>query len=62
MVAEGPVVSLPWLSLSARFQRQWPSLYAALEDGRLDSVWLRAFLAQQVPSVGVQVFALDGSA
>lgn len=62
IVAEGPVPSLPWLSLSPRFQRQWPSLYAALEDGRLDSVWLRAYLAQQVPAEGVQVFALDGSA
>ena len=62
IVTEGPVASLPLLSLSARFQRQRPSLYAALEDGRLDSAWMHTFLAQQVPAGGVQVFALDGSA
>lgn len=62
LVAEGPVASFPLLSLSGRFQRKWPSLYAAVEDGRLDSAWLRSYLAQQVPAHGVQVFSLDGTA
>lgn len=34
LVAEGPVASFPLLSLSKRFQRKWPSLYGAVEDGR----------------------------
>jgi hypothetical protein len=62
MTAEGRVASFPMLSLSSRFRRKWPSLYAAVEDGRLDSAWLRTYLAQQVPQVGIQVFPLDGSA
>ena len=49
------------LSQAEQFQRKWSSLYAAVEDGRLDEVWLRKFLAQQIPQTGICVFALDGS-
>jgi len=61
MLSEGPVTSFVMLSQAERFQRKWPSVYAAVEDGRLDEVWLRTYLAQQVPSSGICVFALDGS-
>ena len=61
LVAQGFVSSFAMLSQAEQFQRKWPSLYAAVEDGRVDEVWLRKFLAQQVPQNGVCVFALDGS-
>jgi hypothetical protein len=34
-----PVRSFPELSLSPVFRRQWPSVYAAVEDGRQDVRW-----------------------
>jgi hypothetical protein len=61
LIASGPVSSFAFLSQSAQFRRKWSSLYAAVEDGRLDSVWLCNYLAGQVPGTGVQHFALDGS-
>lgn len=61
LLAEGPVSSFAMLSQSSQFERKWPSLYAAIEDGAIDSAWLRTFLARQVPQSGVCVFPLDGS-
>jgi len=61
LVCEGAVSSFARLSQSEQFQRKWPSLYAALTDGRLKSEWLRAYLAGQVPAQGICVFPLDGS-
>jgi hypothetical protein len=61
LLCEGSVSSFAMLSQSEQFQRKWPSLYAALTDGRMDSEWLRRYLAEQVPSQGVCVFPLDGS-
>jgi hypothetical protein len=61
LVSQSPVSSFAMLSQAEQFQRRWPSLYAAVEDGRLDEVWLRKFLARQVPQTGICVFALDGS-
>ena len=61
LVAEGCVSSFARLSQSEQFRRKWPSVYAAVEDGRLDEFWLRKYLAQQVPGGKINVFALDGS-
>ena len=61
LISEGQVSSFAMLSQSSRFQRKWPSLYAAIEDGELDSGWLRKYLVQQVPQQGICVFPLDGS-
>lgn len=61
LVIEGKVNSFAYLSQSEQFRRKWPSLYAAVEDGRLDSAWLRQYLGRQVPAQGIQVFALDGT-
>jgi hypothetical protein len=61
LIAEGPVSSFAMLSQSSQFQRKWPSLYAAIEDGEIDSQWLRTYLARQVPQTGLCVFPLDGS-
>jgi hypothetical protein len=49
------------LSLAPIHQRQWHSCYAALENGKQDKVWLRAYLCKQVPHQEVTVFALDSS-
>jgi hypothetical protein len=59
VVLLGPVRSFPWLSLSPTCQRKWPSLYQAVEEGRMDEAWLRTFLAQQVPAEGIRYWALD---
>jgi hypothetical protein len=61
LLSAGPVSSFAMLSQSSRFQRKWPSLYAAVEDGDLNHLWLRTYLARQIPSQGIQVFPLDGS-
>jgi hypothetical protein len=61
LLCAGPVSSFAMLSQSSQFQRKWPSLYAAVEDGEIDGPWLRAYLASQVPQQGICVFPLDGS-
>jgi hypothetical protein len=61
LLSAGPVSSFAMLSQSDQFRRKWSSLYAAVEDGVLDSNWLRCFLGQQVPQQGVCVFPIDGS-
>jgi hypothetical protein len=61
LIAEGSVSSFARLSQSSQFQRKWPSLYAAVEDGDFDCQWLRTYLARQVPQQGVCVFPIDGS-
>jgi hypothetical protein len=61
LLSAGPVSSFAMLSQSDQFRRKWPSLYAAVEDGVLDSHWLRCFLGQEVPRQGICVFPMDGS-
>lgn len=61
LISEGPVSSFAMLSQSSRFQREWPSLYAAVEDGELDCQWLRTYLARQIPQQSICVFPIDGS-
>src|SRR5207237_6815703 len=41
--------SFAQLALSPCFQRRWPSLYEAFEDGRIDRTMLRALFAQYAP-------------
>jgi len=53
--------SLPELSLAPVYQREWHSVYAALENGKQDVAWLRPYLCAQVPDQAVSVFALDSS-
>jgi hypothetical protein len=62
LLLSGPVRSFAELSLSPLFRRRWPSIYAAMQDGRQDAAWLKGYLGQQVPSQGAQLFALDGTA
>jgi hypothetical protein len=52
--------SLPELSLSPLFRRKWPSLYEALEDGRINEqrwseVWSRTLLPEHTGPVWVSV-------
>jgi hypothetical protein len=58
----GGLASFPMLSFSEAFQRQWHSLYKAVERGTVADDWLSRHLAQQVPQEGIQYFSLDGSA
>jgi hypothetical protein len=50
LLSESQAKSLAELSLSPSFQRKWPSVYAALQDGiiaidKLRAVWMEALLA-----------------
>jgi len=53
--------SFPELSLSPVFRRQWPSAYAAIEEGEQNQEWLEAYFRRQIPRQGPQVFSLDGT-
>lgn len=59
LLTKGKVASFPWLCLAGCFQRQWPSLYDAVEAGVQDVAGLRQFLTEQVPGEGVQFWSLD---
>src|SRR5436853_2153133 len=65
LLSESQARSLPQLSLSAFFERKWPSIYEALEDGRirvkqLRRVLVRALLAQRPDSLAVWI-AVDAT-
>lgn len=60
LTCESTARSLPELSLSSAFRRKWPSVYEALEDGRIESqrwseVWTDALLAQQEGRVWISI-------
>jgi hypothetical protein len=57
--AQGPVASLPHLSLEPAHRRGWGSLYAALACGRIDAERLRDLLAGCRPPADPLVFAVD---
>lgn len=57
----GPVRSFAELSLAPTFRREWPSVYAALEDGEQDEAAIRRQLAGLLPSQGVVIFPLDAT-
>lgn len=61
LLSSGSVSSFAMLSQGERFQRKWPSLYAALEDGQLRTDELRCLVARQLPRQGICIFPLDGS-
>src|SRR5947199_5286645 len=50
--------SFPELSLSPLFERRWPSLYEAFEDGQIDAQQLRQVFVQfaPLPQAGQYVF------
>lgn len=60
LTCESTARSLPELSLSPRFQRQWPSIYAALEDGKIESqhwsqIWTEALLREHEGPVWISI-------
>jgi DDE superfamily endonuclease len=52
LLTEDRARSFPELSLSPYFERRWPSLYEAFEDGRIDEAQLKRVLAAYVPKPG----------
>ncbi|GAC1650186.1 MAG: hypothetical protein NVS4B12_19790 [Ktedonobacteraceae bacterium] len=46
LLSESQARSLPELSLSVFFERRWPSVYEALQDGRIDVDHLRKVFVQ----------------
>src|SRR5205814_10427140 len=46
LLSEPQARSLPELSLSVFFERRWPSVYEALQDGRINTERLRAVFVQ----------------
>lgn len=60
LTCENSARSLPELSLSPAFRRKWPSIYEALEDGRIatecwSEVWTAALLAQHEGPIWMSV-------
>jgi hypothetical protein len=60
LTCESAARSLPELSLSPRFQRKWPSIYAALENGKIESphwsqVWTEALLREHEGPVWISI-------
>jgi len=49
LLTEDRAHSFPELSLSPHFKRQWPSLYEAFEDGRIDEQRLKEVFATFLP-------------
>ncbi len=49
LLSSGTFSSFAYLSQSERFRRKWPSLYAAIEDGQVETQALRQLLVRQVP-------------
>jgi len=62
LLVSPPIRSFPELSLSPLSRRQWPSVYAAIEDGQQDVAWLERYFVQQIPTTGVHIYPLDGTA
>ena len=58
----GSLSSFPLLSLSKGFQRQWHSLYKAVERGKINEEWMSQSLSRQIPQEGIQHYALDETA
>jgi hypothetical protein len=61
LLAGGTCASFAYLSQSERFQHKWPNLYAAVEDGQLESQVLHDLLVRLLPQQGVCAFPSDGS-
>jgi len=59
LLSSGTFASFASLSQSERFQRTWPSRYAAVEDGQRDTEAVRPLLINQLPQKGICFFALD---
>jgi DDE superfamily endonuclease len=49
LMTETQAKSFPEVSQSLWFERKWPSLYEAFEDGRIDEKHLRAIFARYLP-------------
>ncbi len=60
-LAAGLRPSLAHRSLAIPHRRGWGSLYAALQDGRMDLDALRALLAASAPTAEPPVYAVDVS-
>src|SRR5437588_6452741 len=65
LLSESQAQSLPELSLSPFFERQWPSVYEALEDGRINveqvrAIWVSVLLAERAENDPIWM-AVDGS-
>jgi hypothetical protein len=60
--AQGPVASLPQLSLEPAHRRGWGSTYAALASGRIEVERLRDLLVRLLPDADPLVFAVDVTA
>ena len=60
LLDRGPVSSLVELSLSAFFRRAWPSVYAALQDGRINAPALGRLAVDHLPPAERPLLVLDG--
>lgn len=66
LTCESTAKSLPELSLSPCFRQQWPSIYEALEDGKLERErwtqgWTKALLTEHEGPVKNMILTLANS-
>jgi hypothetical protein len=61
LLSGGTFAFFAYLSQNKRFQRKWANLYAAVEDGQVDTQALRQLLVSQLPQEGICIFPLDSS-
>jgi len=64
LMTETTAKSLPELTQSLWFERQWPSVYEAFEDGRIDQPRLQKTFARYLPQLGAEKgvgVGIDGS-
>jgi hypothetical protein len=59
LLSGGTFAAFAHLSQSERFQRKWPSLYAAVEDRQIDTEVMYHLLISQFPQKGICIFPLD---
>jgi hypothetical protein len=61
LIAETQAKSFPELSLSPFFERKWPSLYEAFEDGRINRKSLRDIFIKYLPTKDRLILGTDAT-
>lgn len=61
LLTEDQARSFPERSLSPCFERRWPSLYEAFEDGRINGARLKRVLAASLPRSEVGQYLWTGT-
>jgi hypothetical protein len=61
LLVSPPVRSFAELSCASVFRRRWPSVYAAIEEGEINTTWVEERLYQEIDPTPVIICPVDGS-